>query len=143
MGVGSGEHLGWVWAAVGTSTVAVVRVVGVVGRAAFSTLRYLDGAGRGERPARPALALVLDRRHRALRLPVDGGRGRVGLGGEGVVVVLLAVQVVVAAEAPDVRRLEVVPEEVRELIVPDGVGVGSGVGGGDPGVAEGCGVGGG
>ena len=44
--------------------------------AAVDEQRGLDRAGRRERPARTARALVLDRRHRARRSPVDRRRQR-------------------------------------------------------------------
>ena len=82
--------------------------------AAVDEQRRLDRAGRGERPARAARALVLDRRHRARRSPVDRGRERSVRPGH-----VLAAR---AAELGGGRDEAVAPRgERREVLV--GVGV--------------------
>ena len=75
----------------------------------------LDGASRGKGPARATLALILDRRHRAVLRPVDArrrGGARVAERPEPRGVALCAQLGAVA----EVRRVELVKGLVRKLV---------------------------
>jgi hypothetical protein len=89
----------------------------------------LHGAGGGERPARAALALVLDGGHGALGHPIDGGGDR----GGGVAGVDLHVggAVLAVAEATGVATLELLAGQVRELVDGHGPAMLLGIVGGD------------